>query len=113
MTSEADTALLERARSGDRGAIETILQEHEQRIYRFGLRMCGNQDDARDVLQETLLSAYRNLPTFRCRLSAFDVAVPGRPKLLHQAAAASRGRAGDVRRHRRGSGAARTERPLW
>jgi hypothetical protein len=108
-----DAELIARAQKGDSKAMNELLGKHEQRVYRFGLRMCGNQDDARDVLQETLLSAYRNLPTFRCRLSAFDVAVPGRPKLLHQAAAASRGRAGDVRRHRRGSGAARTERPLW
>ena len=65
MKADSDAALLEQVRTGDRSAIEAILQKHERRIYRFGLRMCGNEDDARDVLQETLLSAFRNLPTFR------------------------------------------------
>jgi DNA-directed RNA polymerase specialized sigma24 family protein len=27
--------------------------------------MCGNEEDAREVLQETLLAAFRNLPGFR------------------------------------------------
>jgi RNA polymerase sigma-70 factor (ECF subfamily) len=65
MASTPDSALVERAQHGDGGAVEEILKRHEQQIYRFGLRMCGNEDDARDVLQETLLSAFRNLPTFR------------------------------------------------
>ena len=57
--------LLAAARGGDRHAIETLLAEHEASIYRFGLRMCGNEEDAREVLQETLVAAFRNLPSFR------------------------------------------------
>ena len=73
MKSETDAALLALVRAGDHKANEALLQRYEQRIYRFGLRMCGNEDDARDVLQETLLSAYRNLATFRgdARLSTW------------------------------------------
>lgn len=50
-----------------------LLRRYEARVYRFGLRMCGNEDDAREVLQETLLSAFRNLDTFRgdARLSTW------------------------------------------
>jgi RNA polymerase sigma-70 factor (ECF subfamily) len=65
MATTTDAALMERVKRGDRGALEEVLQEHEQRIYRFGLRMCGHEEDARDVLQDTLLAAYRNLPGFR------------------------------------------------
>lgn len=60
-----EAALLAAARGGDRSAIETLLARNEASIYRFGLRMCGNEDDAREVLQETLVAAFRNLPTFR------------------------------------------------
>lgn len=60
-----DQQLLEALKKGDQRAIETLLSRHEARVYRFGLRMCGNEDDARDVLQETLLAAFKNLPTFR------------------------------------------------
>ncbi|MBE2253818.1 MAG: sigma-70 family RNA polymerase sigma factor [Myxococcus sp.] len=60
-----DAELLNRAHAGDARAIESLLTKHENSVYRYGLRMCGNEADARDVLQETLLAAYRNLASFR------------------------------------------------
>jgi RNA polymerase sigma-70 factor, ECF subfamily len=63
--SEAELALLEKARAGDPAAVNALLEQHERSIYRFGLRMCGNEDAAREVLQETLLAAFRNLGAFR------------------------------------------------
>jgi RNA polymerase sigma-70 factor (ECF subfamily) len=63
--SDSDSALLAKAHEGDAKAVEQLLARHENRVYRFGLRMCGNEDDARDVLQETLLAAYKNLGHFR------------------------------------------------
>lgn len=61
------------ARGGAQGAMSELLTRYEPRLYRFGLRMCGNEDDAREVLQETLLSAFRNLASFRgdARLSTW------------------------------------------
>lgn len=60
-----DEELLARARGGDMNATDQLLSRHELRIYRYGLRMCGNEADARDVLQETLLAAFRGLTGFR------------------------------------------------
>lgn len=60
-----DAQLLQQAQRGDAQAMEALLARHEQHIYRFGLRMCGNEDDAKEVLQETLLAAFRNLSTYR------------------------------------------------
>jgi RNA polymerase sigma-70 factor, ECF subfamily len=73
MSEVTDGELVERAKHGDALAMDQLLARHEQKIYRFGLRMCGNEDDARDVLQETLLSAFRNLGGFRgdARLSTW------------------------------------------
>lgn len=61
----SDDQLLQRARTGDRAAIEELLERHEAQIYRFGLRMCGDEESAKEVLQETLLAAFRHLPGFR------------------------------------------------
>jgi RNA polymerase sigma-70 factor (ECF subfamily) len=60
-----DLELLTKARAGDSAALDELLKRHERSVYRFGLRMCGNEDAARDVLQETLLAAFRNLRSFR------------------------------------------------
>jgi RNA polymerase sigma-70 factor (ECF subfamily) len=60
-----DHALLDAARRGDGGAIDALLERHQARIYRFGMKMCRNPEDARDVLQETLLAMARGLRDFR------------------------------------------------
>jgi RNA polymerase sigma-70 factor (ECF subfamily) len=60
-----EDALLAAARAGDRQAVEDLLALNAERIYRFGMRMCRNEEDARDVTQETMLAAARALPEFR------------------------------------------------
>ncbi|WP_224242804.1 sigma-70 family RNA polymerase sigma factor [Hyalangium gracile] len=65
MSKRTDGQLLEAARSGDDKAVEELLARHEKQVYRFGLRMCGSEEDAKEVLQETLLAAFRGLHTFR------------------------------------------------
>jgi len=60
-----DADLIAAARDGDRTAVDELLARYEPNIYRFGLRMCGNEDAAREVLQETLLAAFRHLASFR------------------------------------------------
>ena len=60
-----DAALLAAARIGERPAIEALLERYQGRVFRFGLHMCGDAEDARDILQETLLAAARNIGEFR------------------------------------------------
>ena len=60
-----DHALLEAARSGDRAALEAFIERHQSRVLRFGLKMCRDTEDARDVAQETLLAAARGITRFR------------------------------------------------
>jgi RNA polymerase sigma-70 factor (ECF subfamily) len=71
--ARSDEELLQAARGGDEHAIEVLLARYEQKVFRFGLRMCGNEEDARDVLQETLLAAFRGMRHFRgeARLSTW------------------------------------------
>ena len=60
-----DQDLLDRARSGQADALEKLLERHQAQIYRFGMKMCGDPEDAKDVLQDTLLSVARNVHDFR------------------------------------------------
>ncbi len=61
----SDRELLAGAQRGDASMLDELLTRYEKSIYRFGLRMCGSEDAARDVLQETLLAAFKALPEFR------------------------------------------------
>jgi RNA polymerase sigma-70 factor (ECF subfamily) len=44
---------------------ETLANEHEDAVYRQMVRVCGNHEDAVDVLVEALLKAYRHLDQLR------------------------------------------------
>jgi len=60
-----DAMLLTRAQAGDQDALDALIERYQPRVYRFGMKMCGDPEDARDVLQDTLLAAARSLRTFR------------------------------------------------
>ena len=47
---ESETRLLERARAGDRRALSALLERHQRSVYRFGLRMCRDPEDAKDEI---------------------------------------------------------------
>ena len=61
----ADDELLTAARRGDATALEALLVRYQPHLYRFGLRMCGNVEDAGDITQESLISMARSLRDFR------------------------------------------------
>lgn len=64
MTS-SDQQLLEAARSHDRAAIETLLLRHQGKVYGYALKLCRNGEDAKDVLQDTLLAMAQSVHDFR------------------------------------------------
>jgi RNA polymerase sigma-70 factor (ECF subfamily) len=64
-TDEVTDQLVAAARQGDREALEALLRRVEPRVFRFGMKMCRDPEDARDVSQETLFAAARTLPGFR------------------------------------------------
>jgi RNA polymerase sigma-70 factor (ECF subfamily) len=65
-TNKADDAeLVRRAKTGDLAAFETLVTSHEQRVYTLARRITGNDQDAEDVTQQTLLSVVENLNSFR------------------------------------------------
>jgi RNA polymerase sigma-70 factor (ECF subfamily) len=46
-------------------SFEDLANEHKDSVYRQMIRVCGNREDAEDVLIEALLKAYRNLDQLR------------------------------------------------
>jgi RNA polymerase sigma-70 factor (ECF subfamily) len=65
MEPAAEADLLERARQGDQRALDALLARLEPSVYKFGMKLCRDDESAREVLQETLLAAVRHLPSFR------------------------------------------------
>jgi RNA polymerase sigma-70 factor, ECF subfamily len=55
--------VVRRAQLGSHAAFESLAVAYGQRLYRFLVLRLGGERDARDVLQETLVAAWRSLPT--------------------------------------------------
>lgn len=62
-----DLALVQRAVLGDTSAYELLMTRHRQRLYGVCRRVTGNDEDAHDALQETLLLVWRRMGTFEER----------------------------------------------
>jgi len=53
------------ARDGDRGAFEDLVRATSSDTYSLARRLVGDEDDARDVVQEVYLRAFRGIRRFR------------------------------------------------
>jgi RNA polymerase sigma-70 factor (ECF subfamily) len=62
---DKDTELIEAINSGRRELFQELVRRYEQKLYNFGLRMCGDVYDAEDLVQETFLNVFRYLKDFR------------------------------------------------
>lgn len=67
--NEIEIELLERARRGDAAAFESLAELHAPALHRLAFSLAGNAPDAEDMVQETLLGAYRRLSSFEGRSS--------------------------------------------
>ena len=58
-------ALVSAAQSGDRAAVEALLEAIERRVYTLAYRLVGDPTSAEDVSQEALLKICRRLNQYR------------------------------------------------
>lgn len=59
-----EAALLERAKAGRREAFERLVEPHVAMLFAYGRALCGDYHLAMDVVQQTLLIAFRKLHLF-------------------------------------------------
>ncbi len=64
-----DVELAAKAAQGDAAAFHALVDRHSDRLFRIAIALVGNNADAEDVLQETLIGAFRSLKGFQGRAS--------------------------------------------
>ena len=72
--SESDPSDLEavnRAAAGDHDAFRVLVERYQDRAYGLALRVMRDEEQARDVVQEAFLKAYRSLSRFEGRSSFY------------------------------------------
>lgn len=60
-----DGELVALAQAGDRDAVQTLLERYERRLLAVIVGMVRNPEDAKEILQETFVRAFRNLEGFK------------------------------------------------
>ena len=60
-----DVALLQKARSGDRGAYGQIVLLYQDRLYNAVLRLVGDREEARELTQEAFMRGLQKIEAFR------------------------------------------------
>jgi RNA polymerase sigma-70 factor (ECF subfamily) len=68
-SSPSEDFSLEALRAGDRSEFAKLVDAYSGVIYRLGMKMLNNEQDAEDILQETFIKAYRALQRFDGRSS--------------------------------------------
>jgi RNA polymerase sigma factor (sigma-70 family) len=61
--------LINRCLAGDQEAHYKLYKLYSRAMYNVGYRITGNEEDAEDVLQESFVSAFRNLSSYRADAS--------------------------------------------
>ncbi len=64
-SEERDVELVRRIAAGDDDALRELYAAYGQRLYAYALRVTGDPATADDVLQETLVTAWRDARRFR------------------------------------------------
>lgn len=62
---ELDEEVLRAVQAGEPGSFDRFVERFGDRVYGFGVRMCGRPEDAEDVFQEALLTVYRRIRELR------------------------------------------------
>jgi RNA polymerase sigma-70 factor (ECF subfamily) len=63
--TDDDTELIAAITAGRTELFQELVRRYEQKLYNFGRRMCRVESDAEDLVQDTLLNAFRYLGNFR------------------------------------------------
>ena len=63
--SNDDQRLIAASIEGDTAAFGELVRRYQDRLYNTVFRLMDNAEDAYDILQETFLSAYQSLETFK------------------------------------------------
>jgi RNA polymerase sigma-70 factor (ECF subfamily) len=60
-----DAGLVARSRQGDLDAFEQLVTRHQKRMLNIAYRLIGDYDEACEVVQDSFVSAHRNIKRFR------------------------------------------------
>jgi len=68
---EDDEALVRRTQKGDSSAFDVLVERYKERLYATVYHMTANHEDANDLVQDSLIKAFKSLKSFRGQSSFY------------------------------------------
>jgi RNA polymerase sigma factor (sigma-70 family) len=65
----SDEQIVERILKGEKQLYEKLMRKYDQRLFRIGRSIINNEEEVRDIMQNTYLNAYLHLPFLQNRSS--------------------------------------------
>jgi RNA polymerase sigma-70 factor (ECF subfamily) len=65
MNNKDDKFLVEHVLKGDVNSFGFIVERYKNRSFNLAVKICGNREDAEEIVQDSFLKAYRSLGGFR------------------------------------------------
>lgn len=65
MSDKSDRNLVRRAKAGETGAFDALVEKYQHRILKLAGRYVSDRTARQDVVQEAFIKAWRNIKTFR------------------------------------------------
>ncbi len=64
-TTDEDYEFVSLCKEGDVDAFEVLVRKHQKRMLNIAYRMIGNYEEACDIVQDTFISAYKSIKSFK------------------------------------------------
>ncbi len=64
-----ESTLIEKSIQGDVASFEKLIVKYNRYVYNIAFRMMGNEEDAKDMSQETLIKAFKAIGQFKMEAS--------------------------------------------
>lgn len=64
MEGHTDEQLAKRVQEGDQNAFGALVERYQEKLMRYARKFLSDQDDAKDVIQDTFIKAYENIQSF-------------------------------------------------
>ncbi len=67
--SQSESILIERAKEGEARAFDSLIRKHRPEVTRRVRRLCRNDEDVEDIVQQVMITLYRKIHRFEGRSS--------------------------------------------
>ena len=64
-TIPTDEEIVERIKKGEKQLYEQLMRKYDKRLFRIAMSIINDEAEARDIMQNTYLNAYLQLPAFK------------------------------------------------